>query len=132
MNVFEIDIASPIAEVEPEVDAALAAEGFGVLARIDVAATLAAKLQVDRPGLKILEVCSPTYAHQALEADPSVALLVPCKVVLEEADAQHTRVRIADPREVIAAADRGDDARLRALADEIAAALGRSLDRLAR
>lgn len=132
MNVFEIELDAPIAAAEPEVDAALAAEGFGVLARIDVAATLAAKIGVDRPGLKILEVCSPAFAHQALEADPSVALLLPCKVVLEEADAQHTRVVIADPREVLAAGDRGDDAQLRALADEVAEALGRSRDRLVR
>ncbi len=132
MKVFEVTLDAPIPAVEPEVDAALAAEGFGVLARIDVAATLAAKLGVDRPGLKILEVCSPPFAHQALEFDPSVALLLPCKIVLEELDDQRTRVVIADPREVLAAGDRGDDPRLRSLAGEVAEALERARDRLAR
>ncbi len=132
MNVFEADLDTPIDDAGSEVTDALAAEGFGVLARIDVAGTLADKLGVDRPGLQILEVCSPSFAHRALELDPSVALLIPCKVVLEELDGQRTRVMIADPRDVLATGERGDDANLRALADQVAEALVRTRDRLAR
>jgi uncharacterized protein (DUF302 family) len=66
-------------------------------AEIDVSATFKAKLGIDRAPLKILGACNPTLANQALQLDPSVALMLQCNVVLE-GDGGHTRVTIADPR----------------------------------
>lgn len=105
--------------------AALAAEGFGVLTEIDVAATLRAKLGVERPPLKILGACNPTFAHRALELDPSVALLLPCNVVLETTDAG-THVAIIDPRALM------DDPKFATLAEEAAASLEAALATVAR
>ncbi len=90
----------PLAEVDPVVRQALSEQGFGVLTEIDVAATLRAKLGVERTGLVILGACSPNFAHQALVQDPTVAMLLPCNVVLEEVDGG-TRVSIADPRQLM-------------------------------
>ena len=69
---FDKVVDQPIDRVEPAVRDALAAQGFGVLTEIDVAATLKAKLGVDRPPLKILGACNPSLAHRALEIDPAV------------------------------------------------------------
>ena len=98
MRSIETTVALPMAEAEEAVRAALAENGFGVLTEIDVAATLRAKLGVDRPALKILGACNPDIANRALELDPSVALLLPCNVVLEPAPAGGTLVRAVDPR----------------------------------
>lgn len=62
MRSIETRIESPISDAEVAVREALAAEGFGVLSEIDVAATLKAKLGLERPPLKILGACNPTLA----------------------------------------------------------------------
>jgi uncharacterized protein (DUF302 family) len=101
MRSIQTALDAPIGEAEIEVRAALAEQGFGVLTEIDVAATLHAKLGVERPPLKILGACNPQFAHQALQIDPSVALLLPCNVVLETTATGTTRISVVDPRELM-------------------------------
>ena len=100
MHSIQTTLDAPLDEAEAKVRAALAEQGFGVLTEIDVSATLHAKLGVERPPLKILGACNPHYAHQALQIDPAVALLLPCNVVLETT-ATGTRISVIDPRELM-------------------------------
>ncbi len=97
MSELTTEIPESLPDVEARVRVALATEGFGVLSEIDVAATLRAKLGVERPALKVLGACNPTLVDQALTRDPRVALALPCNVALEEVGATTTRVSIADP-----------------------------------
>ena len=98
---FGITLQLPTNEARPLVEAALKAEGFGVLTEIDVAATMRAMLGIERPPYLILGACSPPLAHRALEADPSIGALLPCNVVLREVAAGETRVEAMDPRAVM-------------------------------
>ncbi len=75
---------------------ALAAEGFGILTEIDVAATLKEKIDVDRPAYKILGACNPPLANRALNAESEIGLLLPCNVVIY-ADPEGTVVEAIDP-----------------------------------
>ncbi|WP_313409283.1 DUF302 domain-containing protein [Aeromicrobium sp.] len=78
------------------VRALLGEAGFGVLTEIDIRATLHAKLGVDVPPQVILGACRPQLAHRALEADPRIAALLPCNVVVAQ-EGDGTRVEVLDP-----------------------------------
>ena len=114
-------------EADLRTRAALEEEGFGVLTEIDVQATLKKKLDVDFRRYEILGACNPSLAHQALQADGDVGLLLPCNVVVQESGAGGTIVEAVDPVVQMSVAEGAD---LQELAGEVRSRLARVLDRI--
>lgn len=99
---YEVTMEAPYEEALPRVIEALKAEGFGVLTRIDVHDAFKEKLGVDFRKYCILGACNPPLAHRALSNRPDAGLMLPCNVVVEEADGG-TLVRIVDPAAMLQA-----------------------------
>ena len=66
------------------VTALLKEQGFGIITQIDVTDTFKQKLGVDFRRYRILGACNPAFAHEVLNKEPMVGLLLPCNVVVQE------------------------------------------------
>ncbi len=101
---FQVQLNVPYQDAIERVTEALQTEGFGVLTRIDVKATLKEKLNEDFRPYIILGACNPPLAHDALKADPTVGIMLPCNVTVEEHEGR-ALVSIANPRTLISVGD---------------------------
>ena len=124
---FSTTVSGSMDEVRSRVEAALQAEGFGVLTEIDVAATLKKKIDVDRKPYLIMGACNPALANQALNADPDIGLLLPCNVVVREEDDGSVTVAFMDPAAVLSLVEKEGVA---ALAADVRGRLERVRDAL--
>ena len=97
---FGQEVNLPFGEAVERTREALKAEGFGVLCEIDVQKTLKEKLGADFRQYVILGACNPPLAHQALEAELDLGLLLPCNVVVYATD-QGTQVEAMNPEPVL-------------------------------
>lgn len=105
---------------------ALKAEGFGVLTEIDVKATLKKKLDVDFRKYVILGACNPPLAHNALNTELEIGLLLPCNVIVYE-EGDGSVVSAIDP---VAAMGMVDKPELEPIAEQVRAKLGRVISSL--
>ena len=94
---FQVRLEMPYEAALEAVTAALKVEGFGVLTRIDVQATLKEKVGADFRQYAILGACNPPLAQRALSTDGWVGLMLPCNVTVEEGSKGGSLVRIANP-----------------------------------
>jgi uncharacterized protein (DUF302 family) len=127
---FEVSLDAPHAAAVERVVDALQQQGFGVLTRIDLHVAFREKLGVAFRPYTILGACNPPLAHRAVSAAPEVGLLLPCNVTVEAEAGGGSRVRIANPEEMMRLggfapgspiAEVGRDARVRL--ERVAAAL---------
>ena len=86
-----------------------------------------AKLDVDVPPQVILGACRPPLALAALQAEPSIGLLLPCNVVVRALDAFSTAVEAVDPHTMVSMTD---NPALQAVDDDATRRLTAALDSL--
>lgn len=115
-------VSLPFATVLDRVTDELRKEGFGVLTRVDVKATLKEKLGREMAPFVILGACNPTLAHQALELEPEIGLMLPCNVVVRELAGGQVRVEAVNALAMMSLFPKAD---LGAIATDVNARLTR-------
>lgn len=125
---FTVAVKGSFDEAVARVTEELKKEGFGVLTEIDVKATLKAKLDIEKRPYKILGACNPQLANQAIDAEPDIGLLLPCNVVVRQAEDESIIVGFMDPAAVLGLVGREE---LQALGTEVRTRLERVRDALA-
>ena len=118
-------VAKPFEATVAELTAKLKEQGFGLLTDIDIQATLRSKIGADTPKYRILGACNPRLAHEALQVEERLGVLLPCNVIVRETPDRRVEVASVDP---VVAMERTGNPALKAKAEEVrkllAAAIG--------
>lgn len=81
---FKREIMDTVEHAVERATKALAAEGFGVLTRIDMHSKIKEKTGRDIIPTVILGACNPNLVYEAYTANSDVASLLPCNAVIRE------------------------------------------------
>jgi uncharacterized protein (DUF302 family) len=109
---------------------ALAENGFGVLAEINIAAALKANLDVDMEDYLVLAACNPGLAHRAITVDREIGLLLPCNVLVRT-DPDHPGTVIVDAMDPGLLAEVTGEPAIVAIAEQVTTRLGAAIASLA-
>jgi len=129
---FEVELPLEFNAATDAVRAALKTEGFGILTEIDLRSTFREKLGREFRRFTILGACNPPLAFAAVTADPTVGLLLPCNVTVEENAPGRSLVRLVDPQMMLSAAPGGVSSALREVAVDARARMERVVRELNR
>ena len=121
---FKREIPDTVDHAIERVTKALAAEGFGLLTRIDMHAKIKEKTGKDIVPTVILGACNPNLAYEAYAANTDVASLLPCNAVIREIAPGKISVELAKPTGMMRSLG---DAKLTELAREADRRLERAL-----
>ena len=89
---YSKDIKSDFEEAESKTRKALMDVGFGVLTEINMKDAFQKKLNLEYKNYKILGACNPTLAHEALESESLIGILMPCNILVIDNEDQTTKV----------------------------------------
>ena len=116
---FSKTVALPYDEAVAKATAALKEQGFGVLCEIDIKEKLKEKLDVDFRNYVILGACNPPLAYKTLQQEVDIGLLLPCNVVVYEADEAGKSVVAAIDAETMLSVVGANNATINAVATEV-------------
>ena len=81
-----VSLSGKLEDIKAQLAGELKTQGFGILTEIDMQKVMKEKLGADYEPYLILGICNPQFANQALSADRSIGLLLPCTAVLQQAE----------------------------------------------
>lgn len=124
-RVFDVPFDEAVAKVRE----ALGLEGFGILSEIRIDEKLKEKLGVDFRRYVILGACNPPLAYKTLQEEINIGLLLPCNVIVYEADDRGRSVVAAVNAKAMLSVV-GEDAVLNDVASEVNQRLHRAVEQV--
>lgn len=121
---FKREISATVDQAIERATKALAAEGFGILTRIDMHSKIKEKTGKDIIPTVILGACNPNLAYEAYTMNSDVASLLPCNAVIREISPGKISLEFAKPTGMMKILG---DAKLTALAEEADTRIERAL-----
>jgi uncharacterized protein (DUF302 family) len=101
MNLFfVVDSLKSFGDACVDLEHAVAAHGFGVLAVHDLAETLRSKGLSFPESCRVFEVCNPQQAAKVLAADMSLNMALPCRISVYT-EAGQTRIGMIRPEPML-------------------------------
>jgi len=104
---YTVKTQKNIDNVIEEITAKLSEIKFGVLGILDFKEIFAKKGVEYLHEYKLLEVCNPQAAKQALDSDPNIGLLLPCTIAIFEKNGENY-ISLAKPTELLSVASNSE------------------------
>jgi uncharacterized protein (DUF302 family) len=105
---FSIQVAGDFERALEVVTKELKKQGFGIVCDINLQAIFKEKLAIDEGSYRILGVCNPWVAHQALRADPDIGLLLPYNVIVRQGKDRLVTIAFTAPEALLGLVYRTD------------------------
>lgn len=122
---YIVDSTKEFEQAAQDLDAAVKANGFGVLHIHDLGNTLRAKGQAFTGQCKVFEVCNPAQAARVLAADLRLNMALPCRISVFSENGR-TRIGMLRPTQMLAPLS--NDPALARVASEVEQATIRMID----
>ena len=94
---FSRRVKASFEEARKRLADALKKEEFGIVMEIDVQDMLKKKLGVDFRPYRILGICKPGFAYEALKAEDKIGTMMPCGVIVQEFGPGDVEIAAMDP-----------------------------------
>jgi uncharacterized protein (DUF302 family) len=120
-------VNSGLVEAETRIREALSIEGFGIVMELNIQETLREKTGTDIGPYKVLGACNPSFAKEAIGAEPQIGTMLPCNVVLRSLEGGKVEVAAIDP---VASMQAVQNENLMGLAGEVRDRLKRAVESL--
>ena len=91
----------PFELTENKVRKALQNIGFGVLTEISIRDAFKSKLDLEYKNYKILGACNPPLAHEAINYDEMIGILMPCNILLIDNEDGTTKVVFPNAKSIL-------------------------------
>ena len=105
---YSKNLNSSFESTEDKVREALQNIGFGVLAEINIKDAFKSKLDLEFKKYKILGACNPPLAHEAINLDEMIGILMPCNILLIDNKDGTTKVVFPNAKSLLDITDNQD------------------------
>ena len=116
---YSKDINYNFNDTEHKVKDALMEIGFGVLTEINMKDAFKAKLNLDYKNYKILGACNPDLAHQALDDEKLIGILMPCNILIIDNEDGTTKIVFPYAKGLLEITENSDILKLSDVVDDL-------------